>query len=240
MKHFFLVLTMLFCQISNASVVINGSRIVYSSNLKEKNIDIKNNDSFPNLVQIWTDYGDYESTPEYKDMPFLVLPSVAKINSESGQSFRLLYVGDELPSDRESVFYLNMTQVPYVKKEVKDNKLIIMFKSRIKIFYRPEGLSMEPHSLPSLLDFKLVDNGDGISLKINNPSPYYVTFNSIEIEFKEESKKIIPSMIEPFNSLVISLFEESTNINKDEVVRINFKIINDLGALVKGEREVTF
>ena len=64
------------------------------------------------------------------------------MNPHSGQMVRLSFVGQPLPRDRESLFYLNFLQVPAVRQTDSDkNKLLLVVTNRLKVFYRPAGLA---------------------------------------------------------------------------------------------------
>jgi len=49
---------------SFASVVINGTRIIYPAQEREVTIKLDNNGDSPSLVQAWLDDGDAKQTPE--------------------------------------------------------------------------------------------------------------------------------------------------------------------------------
>lgn len=83
-----------------------------------------------------------------------------------------MYVGPSLPTDRESVFYLNSKAIPSVdKNKLTGNSLQIATQSVIKLFIRPKNLAEAPAHAPSTLRCR---NERG-QLTITNPSPYYVS-----------------------------------------------------------------
>ena len=93
-------------------------------------------------MQIWLDINNPKSTPENADAPFVASPQIFRMNPHSGQMVRLSFVGQPLPRDRESLFYLNFLQVPAVRQTDSDkNKLLLVVTNRLKVFYRPAGLA---------------------------------------------------------------------------------------------------
>lgn len=53
-----------------------------------------------------------------------------------------------LPKDRESVFYLNIFDIPTKLENKQDkNVLQLAIKSRIKLFYRPKELTTSPEEI---------------------------------------------------------------------------------------------
>lgn len=103
----------------------------------------KNNDDFPYIVQTWFDNGDLHIGPENASgIPFISTPPVFRIQPKSGQIVRVVYSQRKaLPHDRESVFWFNALQVPPANIGGRQqNKVLVMLRTRIKLFYRPEGI----------------------------------------------------------------------------------------------------
>ena len=102
--------------------------------------------------------------------------------------------GDALPTDRESVFYLNVREIP-PKTDVQ-NAIQIALHSKIKLFYRPKGVQPqqdEDVSLPMTLRLDATHH----KLVFYNPTPYHVTV--VELAAGEEKKvlKFDAVMVEP-------------------------------------------
>lgn len=174
----FLLITLLILMgisFANASVVMSGSRIIYSAGEKEHSIQLTNNDNFPNAVQVWLDSGDAQSTPETGKAPFIVTPPFFRIEANAGQTLRLKYTGSGLPTDRESVFYLNFLQVPPVNKAEKNNKMLVLMRNRIKVFYRPENIAGRVDQVSSALTFNVRQQGKDVVVTGKNPTGFYAT-----------------------------------------------------------------
>lgn len=96
------------------------------------------------LIQVWMDKDNPKSTPETADAPFIATPQIFRMNANAGQALRLKFTGQPLPADRESLFWFNYLQFPAVKADdTERNRLSLLIKSRLKIFYRPAGLKGE-------------------------------------------------------------------------------------------------
>lgn len=136
------LMSMVCCQVS-ASVVITGTRLIYPAQEAEITVTLDNNGALPVLVQTWVDSGDPNSSPTHSTAPFLLTPPVFRMDPNKGQSVRLMFTGASLPEDKESVYYFNLLEVPTAPAETGTpvNLLQMAFRSRIKIFYRPETLS---------------------------------------------------------------------------------------------------
>ena len=89
-------------------VQISGTRVIYPSTAREVTLELTNKGTLPALVQIWMDSGDRRIRPGADRLPFLITPPITRIEALRGQSLRLAYVGQGLPSNKESVFWLNV------------------------------------------------------------------------------------------------------------------------------------
>ncbi|EFI7037253.1 fimbria/pilus periplasmic chaperone, partial [Escherichia coli] len=131
---------------------------------------------------------------------------------------RIIYTGEDVPHDRERLYWLNNKAIPSVNKdEIKDNNVLqIAVLARIKLFVRPAGLSEKSADAPSRLTFS---RSNGL-LKINNASAFYVTLVNMSIN----DKKLDTAMVPPKSSIMINLPKGVT------VGKLSYQTINDYGA----------
>ncbi|MDR2227367.1 MAG: fimbria/pilus periplasmic chaperone, partial [Providencia sp.] len=186
----------LFSFSSSASVVISGTRVIYPEKEREVTVKLSNEGRSPVLVQSWLDRGDVDSKPENINVPFLLTPPINRINPEKSQTLRISYSGGDLPSDRESVYWLNVLEIPQTKSDAAQNRLQVAFRSRIKFFYRPEGLKGNATEAAKGLSWS-ARNGH---LLVNNQSPFYVSLVSITASYAGKKTVIDGEMIAPFSS----------------------------------------
>lgn len=231
------VTTLLFCQAATASVVMTGTRVIYPGDAKEKSVQLANNDSFPNVVQLWTDINNPQSTPENADGPFAVLPAVAKVKANGGQTVRLIYTGEALPTDRESVFYLNFLQIPPAEKASNnENKMLIMLRNRVKIFYRPEGLNIKVTEIPNLINFTVQSQTNGLQIEVANTSPYFASFTRGTLNYQGQEVVLPVEMVAPFSK--VNWTVDNIKLVPQTPATIHFTLVNDLGASIKEEQAV--
>lgn len=157
-----------------AGIVITGTRIIYPVGEQEVTIKINNDGDKPVLVQSWIDEGDANASPETAKVPFTLTPPVSRINKGKGQMLRLIYTGSSLPTDRESLFWLNVLEIPAASKGNKHH-LKMAFRSRLKIFYRPVGLAGNANEAGQSVTWKNVPGG----VEGTNPTPYYVSMANV-------------------------------------------------------------
>lgn len=167
-----------------ANVIINGTRVVYPGNEREVTIKLTNNGTSPALVQSWLDAGNPKVTPDKSDAPFVLTPPVTRIEPNKGQTLRLMFAGKPLPQDKESLFWLNVLEVPPSPTgEAAKNYLQLAFRSRIKVFFRPAGLPGRANDAPGQLHWRVVPaaGGQGLALECSNPTPYHVSFSRLGV-----------------------------------------------------------
>jgi chaperone protein EcpD len=169
---------------AHASVVISGTRVIYRASDREVTIKLANEGNAPALVQAWLDMGNPNALPDESKVPFTLLPPLFRLDPRKGQSLRLIYTQEPLPQDRESLFWLNVLEVPpradTAANADRPNFLQLAFRTRIKLFFRPTGLPGKAGDAASLVrwQFKRKDNGSHV-LEATNPTPYHVTFSKI-------------------------------------------------------------
>lgn len=207
---------MLFSFNAIASVTLGNTRIIYPSNTLGKDIIFNNNDHSDYIIQAWVDSGDIDSSPENADSDFILMPAMFKIKGKSNQVLRMMYSGQELPLDRESIFYFNFVQFPLSK--TNDNQMVVVLKNRVKILYRPEKLASSLMNSVEDLKYKIKSG----TLNINNDSGYHINIANIIIKGPNEEQVINNVTIPPFSSL-----KESVTIKNPKEVKVSF--INDQG-----------
>jgi len=222
---------------SSASVVMTNTRVIYPSDAKERSVQLKNNDSFPNVVQVWTDINNSESTPENADGPFLALPAVFRIEPNRGQLFRLIYSGGELPKDRESLFYLNFLQIPPLSKDnAGENQMLVMLKNRVKIFYRPVEIKSNPENIGREISFNVKQINAGVEVDVNNKSPFYASFVDVKLISGNQELKIPVDMVEPKENKLVKVHNQQ--FVSIQPMKVKFTIVNDFGGFINYEYEM--
>ena len=117
---------------------------------------------------------------------------MARMDTNKGQTLRLMYTGGQLPADRESVFYLNVLEVPPRPKAGAEgeqpNYIQFAVRTRLKIFYRPKGLPGNAASAVGGLQWHLVErDADRVVVECRNPTAFNVSFNKIVMKGSKPS-----------------------------------------------------
>lgn len=169
------ILLWFFSYIAAAAVSLSGTRVIYPQGKKEIALEVKNHGAQPVLTQNWIDDGDIHSSPDILNIPFIITPPIARINSQQGQSLRISALENTLPQDRESVFWINVLEIPAVNKAAV-NKLQMAFRTRIKLFYRPEGLVGKPEAAAQQLSWRKISS---TQLEAKNNTPWNVSLAGV-------------------------------------------------------------
>lgn len=225
-----------------ASVTLLGSRIIYPSDVTSVDVQLKNNDTFPYVVQTWFDNGDIDADPQaVGTVPFLATPPVFRIQAKSGQVVRVVYSKTKaLPLDRESVFWFNALQVPpaNVNGDKKQNKMLVMLRTRIKLFYRPAKLGA-PGNLVKKLQIKAVfDANKGTGINVINPHPWYASISNLTASASGKTYTLKTDMVAPFSNQIFWLSEN--NNAKRTTGSVNVTLVNDQGARISERYNVTY
>ncbi|WP_027801152.1 fimbrial biogenesis chaperone [Paraburkholderia dilworthii] len=219
---------------AQASILITGTRVIYPMQEREVTVRLTNNGSQPSVVQSWLDNGDPKQTPDTADVPFVLTPPIARVDARRSQSLRIAYTQADLPKDKESLFWLNVLEVPATAKDMPGNtqQLRIVFRSRIKFIMRPQGLEGDSASAAEKLIWRVVPgaNGKGWAIECTNPTGFHVSFNRIELAHDGKSSDAGGGMVAPQATERFPLRDDLNAAPAD--AEIHFSTIDDYGAFV--------
>ncbi|WP_207001658.1 fimbrial biogenesis chaperone [Trinickia mobilis] len=217
-----------------AGVVVGATRVIFDEGRREVSVPVKNVDQVPFVVQAWVDGGDGSGSDAgpakgKTKAPFLLTPPLSRLDPGKENLLRVMQARNALPSDRESMFRLNFREIPEVP--AGKNVLQIAVHTRIKLFYRPGNLPGKAADAPKQLQWSVTDGGGkgGKALTVTNPTPYYVTFASIEAGDAKEAVDI--EAVAPFAEASLPL--KHAPAGHAGAVPVRFKTINDFGATIE-------
>ncbi len=122
-------------QAASASLSTDQTRYIFQGNKESLTITVKNNDRERTFGgQAWVD-----NIVEKDTRPtFVVTPSFFKVKANGQQTLRVIMASDHLPQDKESVYWLNLQDIP---PALKGSGLAIALRTKLKLFYRPASLT---------------------------------------------------------------------------------------------------
>ena len=193
----------LFCLLTalplRAGILADGTRVIYPAHSREKTLMLANANRYPIIVQSWVDDG--EGNPELARAPFVVLPAVFRLAPGERQAIRIIYNQDPLPPDRESVFWLNLYEIPPETLGQTDApRVTLAMNTQLKLFWRPAGLTAALEKAVDKLRFRLVRTGAGWAIECHNPTPLNVSFTSLRLAGGAEAVAEMDMMTRAFST----------------------------------------
>ncbi|TCM60042.1 P pilus assembly chaperone PapD [Acinetobacter calcoaceticus] len=243
---------LLSCTGSQAGLLAESSRIVYLEQKHEKSLMLANTNPHPVLTQVWVDDGS--NNPDYAHTPFVVLPAIFQMQSGEIKGLRFIYNGLALPTDRESMYWLNLYEIPAVKTaDLDQNHLHLAINTQLKLFFRPKGLKPLPiQEIAKQLKFhiqtqpqaQLASKAPSTTqaiLQVDNPTAYHVSLRRLDLLFNtahgvEKLRSAATELlIQPKQHLDIALPASQTLIPSQHsntppaVIAVEFVLIDDDG-----------
>lgn len=205
---------------ATAGISLSSTRLVFDGQHKEAGITVRNSGE-DILIQSWVDTDDADAS----SVPFAVTPPLARVTSNEQQLLRVIYEGTGMPTDRESVVWLNVQEIPKASKT--ENTLQLAVRQRIKVFFRPAGLKNEAYLAPTELMWSLAERAGKPVLVVTNPGLYHVSIADITLQAGGVKEH-------PFDSMMIAPGEQKEfnlkQLSRDTAPHLVFSSINDYGA----------
>lgn len=196
---------------------LNATRLIYIDGEESTSISARNKTEINYLTKF-----TISRTPEgVGEAPFTLSPPLIKVDAGKSQDIRIYALPNSLPKDRESVFYFSGRMIPATNGPLESTALNIGFNNVIKLFYRPNNLTMLPTDAYSQLVIKATPTG----VMVENNSPYFISLNELRVNGIKVSLSLQKNntMVSPFNSLSYVVPENARRgIAK-------WTVINDLG-----------
>ncbi len=208
---YFFISSFLLINLAHAGVIIGGTRVIYHEGNKDVSISVENPDKIPYLIQSWIDGID-----ENKQSAFIITPPLFRLNTDKTNALRIFLTENTLPTDKESLFWLNIKTIPATERT--ENSLQIAFKTQMKLIYRPSAIKN--------VDFieeqkKLTWSKTGNRITVKNPTPYFMNFQSITFNGKKANDV---SYAAPFSSTSFEINDAATHGT------VKWEVINDYGS----------
>lgn len=227
-----------------AGIMAETTRLIFPEGATERSLMLANTNDYPVLVQTWVDNGDVNNTPEKTDSPFIVLPAVFKMGAGEIKGVRVIFKTQSLPKDRESVFWLNLYEIPPTgnkNSQGNEAKLLVAMNTQMKIFYRPKNLSKKIDTIRDNLQFTLTKEENNLILTCHNSTAFYASFASLNLfstgrVYKPDTK--LDMMVAPFSTERFTF--KADKIPKGQRIDLEFELITDAGLSQKGEKKAIF
>ncbi|EBC5055220.1 fimbrial chaperone [Salmonella enterica] len=197
---------------SSAAFTLSGTRFIYDEGRNNISVEVSNANNETFGGQVWID----NTTQSSSDVFFTPAPSFFKVAGGEKQIIRLLNINPALPQDKESLFWLNVQEIPPVPKG-DGNVLAIALNTQVKLIYRPKALKDGRDKAEQKMQVS--------GTKLKNPTAYYfavtaITVNGQKIKLSSELDKQL-SLMSPFTEI---------NIGRPLAGTVMIEAIDDYGA----------
>lgn len=191
------------------AINLDRTRVIFNDDEPSATVMLSNqNTENPFLAQSWLTDAQHKKI----SAPLMVLPALQRIEPKGHSLITLVKTSqtDHLPQDRESLFYLNVREIP--PKPEKANVLQIAIQSEIKVFYRPKAIAP---AKGEIWQKKLRITSAGKQFMVENPTPYYITVSTIMKQSKKTQQKPTPLvrkafMVAPRSTLAVDVTDANT------------------------------
>lgn len=203
---------------ASAAVALDRTRVVVEGGATATTLNIRNESKeLPYLAQGWIE----DESGKKIQSPLMVVPPLQRLEPDSRGQLKVqpLAATNALPQDRESLFYFNLREVP--PKSDKPNSLQLALQTRVKLFYRPSGLSIDANAPAPQLQMTLKKQGN--RYVVVNPTPYYFTLASVGNSKTHTVESFQPVMVPPKSEKALNV--EATKLGNAPVLTY----INDFG-----------
>lgn len=248
-------ITTLFCLLCYPFLVIAGvipenSRIIFHAKNALQSSVLVNTNPYPVVAQLWVDEGELNTDPEQAVSPFVVTPVISRMDPLKINEMKLIFSGEKnsLPADRESLFWLNILEVPPVNKNpATENEVTLSMLTQVKILYRPESLETNSHELLAKLDALTFSakkvNKNVLALTVNNPTQYVASLAAVSLLSQSGGSTVRSN---PTGTPNFTLLPKSTNTFQFEHIQpsagideIEYFLIDDSGKFFQRRQHVS-
>lgn len=215
------VLSMAYCVSAHAAFSLSGTRFIYDSQQQNISFQVTNEGNSLYGGQVWIGNGDHPADKVY----FIPAPAFFTLQPNQTQVVRLINVDGNLPKNKESLFWLNVQEIPQAVKNSKgEGSLQIAMDTRVKLIYRPQALQAGRANAEQ--NTQIEDINGKAALK--NPTPYYfavvnVSNNGKNLRLSAKNNQAL-AQFKPFSTVDLG-------VNYNQVKNLSIEAINDYGAM---------
>lgn len=204
---------------ATAAFILNGTRYIFDEEKKNISFEVTNNADRTYGGQIWID----NESQNKNDVFIIPAPPFFKVKPKQKQIIRLIKVNPNIPNDRESLFWLNVQEVPPKPDKNDGSVLAIAMNTQVKLIYRPSMLKDERKDAEKYI--QLINRNKHFILK--NPTPYYFAVVSVK-----QGKKVVN--LNPKQISALAQFAPFSEVSLDKVTlngKASIDAINDWGGI---------
>ncbi|WP_212741861.1 fimbrial chaperone [Escherichia albertii] len=213
----------LLCNHASAAFILNGTRFIYDEGKKNISVEVTNNSNKEYGGQLWID-----NIHNNNGVYMIAQPPFFRVNAKQKQIIRVMRTNERLPEDKESLFWLNVQEIPKKADNIQDGEssLAIAMNIKVKLIYRPQSIKDGRNDAEK----KLIVLTENNKTWIKNPTPYYMAIVNVKNNGRDLilSKKVQNEIacLEPFSQI---------SLEKRINGKISIDAINDWGGVQQYE-----
>ncbi|MBT9431458.1 molecular chaperone [Candidatus Sodalis endolongispinus] len=124
---------------ARAALILDGTRLIFPASEQSASIVVENPTDDDFLMQSWL-----ENSSGQAQEKLLVEPQVAQIKAHHKVTLRVNIVDPQIrQGNSEKLFWLKVKEIPKVYANEASSDLLLAMQTRIKVFFRPQGISAE-------------------------------------------------------------------------------------------------
>ena len=206
---------------AQAALTISHTRIIHDSAKRSSSVIVANPSERTFAAQAWV---NTEADDQTTAVPLIASPSLFRLDAGNEQTVQINALPNDLPQDRESLFYFNVQEIPQATEKPQQNVLTIALRTRIKLFYRPSQLKDSPNDRLKDLAWSVESIEGKPHLVVDNPSPFHYTFNRLVVSGDGVSETVSASdMARPLSRRTYPLH----TLKVQDGLQVRFTTIND-------------
>lgn len=226
--------SLLSSMLAQAGIIASATRVIFREGDNEQGLMLLNTNDYPVVVQTWVDDGDVNAAPEQSTAPFVSLPAVFSLQPNTMKGLRLVYNQQPLPMDRESVFWINLYEIPPTRpiSPPEQASVTMAMNTQMKVFFRPKALAKEEGKTPQPVFFLQKEDNHYV-LVCDNRSPFHLSFARISLRIGQQDYPVQQEsdmMTPPFGSKKYRIdYIDKPGAMAMAAPKVNAAIIDDQG-----------
>lgn len=174
---------LLICFNSHAAFVLNSTRYIFAGDKDNISVQVNNESSQEYGGQIWIDNANARDQNVY----FAPSPTFFKVSGGHKQILRVLKINDSLPKDKESLFWVNVQEIPKAPKEGREDA-----EKNIKIIHEGGNTILYNNSPYYFAVINVKQNGHDVKLseETKNKIAAFAPFEKVSLGSKLSGKDI--------------------------------------------------
>ncbi|EEX66677.1 chaperone protein clpE precursor [Vibrio metoecus] len=205
-----------------AALALDATRYIYKGDAQFVSAMVNNESEDAYGAQVWVD-----NIVEKDTRPtFIATPSFFKVDGKGKQVFRVMKVSDHMPNDKESIYWVNLQEIPQ-KRE--GSGLTMAIRTQVKLIYRPAAIVDGRAAAEENLTVEHLPGGQWLV----NSTPYIFAIGSVT----DKNDKIIPLTREDSEKLTMFMPGDRVNVTGHSVKSVH--ALSDYGSLETYELKQT-